>query len=146
MRDDLIIKKLQRFLPLQLILRQERQIKGEVNKMLCEKCKTQMIYVRENSVQGWTCPVCGWEILTTFIDQIHQDMTEYSICTKRITNIDQDKIKVISKISGVNYIVAKQMLEKEGICILKAKAIDIQKAICELENVNIPFEVTPELS
>ena len=42
--------------------------------------------------------------------------------------------------------MAKQMLEKEGICILKAKAVDIKKAICELENVNIPFEVTPEFN
>ena len=111
--------------------------------MLCEKCKTNMIHVCENSVQGWSCPVCGWGTLTTYIDKIHQDMTEYSICTKSITNIDKDKIKVISKIAGVNYIVAKQMLEKEGICILKAKAVDIKKAICELENVNIPFEVIP---
>ena len=114
--------------------------------MLCEKCKTNMIHVCENSVQGWSCPVCGWGTLTTYIDKIHQDMTEYSICTKSITNIDKDKIKVISKIAGVNYIVAKQMLEKEGICILKAKAVDIKKAICELENVNIPFEVTPEFN
>ena len=97
--------------------------------MLCEKCKTNMIHVCENSVQGWSCPVCGWGTLTTYIDKIHQDMTEYSICTKSITNIDKDKIKVISKIAGVNYIVAKQMLEKEGICILKAKAVDIKKAI-----------------
>ena len=94
--------------------------------MLCEKCKTNMIHVCENSVQGWSCPVCGWGTLTTYIDK--------------------DKIKVISKIAGVNYIVAKQMLEKEGICILKAKAVDIKKAICELENVNIPFEVTPEFN
>lgn len=42
--------------------------------------------------------------------------------------------------------MAKQMLEKEGICILKAKAVDIKKAICELENVNIPFEVIPEFN
>ena len=82
--------------------------------MLCEKCKTNMIHVCENSVQGWSCPVCGWGTLTTYIDKIHQDMTEYSICTKSITNIDKDKIKVISKIEGVNYIVAKKMLEKEG--------------------------------
>ena len=114
--------------------------------MLCEKCKTNMIYVRENSVQGWSCPVCGWGILTSYIDEIYQDMTEYSIYTKSIEKIDKDKIKVISRIAGVNYIVAKQMLEKEGICILKAEAIDIKKAICELENVNIPFEVTPEFN
>ncbi len=112
--------------------------------MLCEKCKTNMIYIRENSVQGWLCPVCGWEILTTYIDKMLQDMTEYSVCIKNTANIDKDKIKVISQIAGVNYIAAKQILEKEGTCILKAKAIDIKKAICKLENVNIPFEVTPE--
>lgn len=112
--------------------------------MLCEKCKTNMIRIRENSVQGWLCPFCGWEMLTTYIDKIYRDMTEYSICIKGVANIDKDKIKVISQIAGVNYIVAKQMLEEEGYCILKAKAIDIKKAICELENVNIPFEVTPE--
>lgn len=118
----------------------------KVNKVLCEKCKTNMIPVRGNSVQGWSCPVCGWGILTTYIDKIYQDMTEYSICTKSIANIDKDKIKVVSQIAGVNYIVAKQMLEKEGICILKAKAIEIKKAICELENGNIPFEVISEFN
>ena len=41
-----------------------------------------MIYIRENSVQGWLCPVCGWEILTTYIDKMLQDMTEYSVCIK----------------------------------------------------------------
>ncbi|MDE6973504.1 MAG: hypothetical protein K2P38_10450 [Lachnospiraceae bacterium] len=100
--------------------------------MLCEKCKTNMIYIRENSVQGWLCPVCGWEILTTYIDKMLQDMTEYSVCIKNIANIDKDKIKVISQIAGVNYIAAKQILEKEGTCILKAKAIDIKEAICKL--------------
>lgn len=102
-----------------------------------------MVHVQENSVQGWSCPVCGWGTLTTYIDKIHQDMTEYSIYTKNIADINKDKIKVISRIAGVNYITAKQMLEKEGVCILKAKAIDIKNAIHELENVNIPFEVTP---
>lgn len=114
--------------------------------MLCEKCKSNMIYVQENSVQGWSCPVCGRGTLTTYIDKTHQDMTEYSIFTKSIENINKDKIKVISRIAGVNYIAAKQILEKEGICILKAKAIDIKNAMYELENVNIPFEVTPEFN
>lgn len=114
--------------------------------MLCEKCKSNMIHIQENSVQGWSCPVCGWRALTTYIDKIHQDITEYSIFTKNVENINKDKIKVISRIAGVNYIVAKQMLEKEGICILKAKAVDIKNAMYELENVNIPFEVTPEFN
>ena len=114
--------------------------------MLCEKCKTKMVHVCENSVQGWSCPSCGWGTLTTYIDKIYQDMTQYSIYTKSVVNIDKDKIKVVSQIAGVNYIVAKEMLAKEGVCILKAKAIDIKNAICKLERVNIPFDVTPEFN
>lgn len=114
--------------------------------MLCDKCKTNMIHVCENSVQGWSCPECGWGTLTTYIDKIHQDMTEYSIYTKSVADIDKEKIKVISKIAGVNYIVAKHMLEEEGVCVLKAKAIDIKAAICELQNAKISFEVIPEFN
>lgn len=114
--------------------------------MLCEKCKTDMIHICENSVQGWSCPICGWEILTTYTDKIYQDMTEYSIFTKRVTHIDKDKIKVISQIAGVNYIIAKQMLEKEDVCILKAKAIDIKTTVCKLEDADIPFEVIPKFN
>ena len=105
--------------------------------MLCEKCKINMIHICENSVQGWSCPVCGWEILTTHIAKIYQDMTEYSIFTK---------IKTISRIAGVNYIIAKQMLEKEDVCIMKAKAIDIKAAVCKLKDTDIPFEVIPKFN
>lgn len=114
--------------------------------MLCENCKANMIFVRENSVQGWSCPVCGWGIVTTCIDKIYQDMTEYSINIKSVACINKDKIKTISQIAGVNYVAARQMLKKEGTCILKAKAIDIKKAICELENANVPYEITPEFN
>jgi hypothetical protein len=114
--------------------------------MLCEKCKTNMTHICENSEQGWLCPLCGWGILTTYIDKIHQDTTEYSIYVKSVVNINKDKVQIISQIAGVNYIVAKQILEKGDICILKAKAIDIKKAICKLGNMNIPFEVTPEFN
>ena len=114
--------------------------------MLCEKCKINMIHICENSVQGWSCPVCGWEILTTHIAKIYQDITEYSIFTKKVTHIDKEKIKTISRIAGVNYIIAKQMLEKEDVCIMKAKAIDIKAAVCKLKDTDIPFEVIPKFN
>lgn len=103
-----------------------------------------MVYVCKNSEQGWSCPACGWGVRTTYIDEIYQDITEYSIFIQKVTNITQKKIKVISKIAGVNYLGAKRILENDDICILKAKAIDIKTAICELESANIPFEVRPE--
>ncbi len=114
--------------------------------MKCEKCNAIMVHVCENSVQGWSCPICGWSTLTTYIDKIYQDITEYRIYIKSVTNISKDKIKVISRIAGVNFITAKQMLEKGDICILKAKAIEIKKAINELKFANILFEVIPEFN
>lgn len=41
-------------------------------------------------------------------------------------------IRIISKIAGVNYIVARHMLEKDSVCILKAKAMEIKKALIDL--------------
>ncbi len=112
--------------------------------MICEKCNKNMIQIDENSVQGWRCPHCGWNILTTRIDKIYEDMTEYSIYIKSSTEIDMKKIKLIAKTAGVNYGVAKQMLVKGDICILKAKAKEIKETINRLEELNIPFEVSPE--
>ena len=53
---------------------------------------------------------------------------------------------MVSKIAGVNYIAAKQILEKGDTCILKAEAKDILKAINKLKDVNLPYEVTPEFN
>lgn len=111
--------------------------------MVCEKCKNQMVHQCENSVQGWSCPICGWSILTTYIDEIYQDTTEYSVFIKNETCIDIEKIRLVSKIAGVNFIAAKQMLAKGDVCILKATAVEIKKVINELQIAQIPFEVTP---
>lgn len=112
--------------------------------MLCEKCKAEMAAVRTTGVQGWLCPICGWEILTTYIDEIYLDQTEYSIWIKHVTNINKDIIRIISKIAGVNYIEIRNMLEKDSVCILKAKAIEIKKAVNDLESADVPYEIIPK--
>ncbi|MBD5546182.1 MAG: hypothetical protein HDQ97_02050 [Lachnospiraceae bacterium] len=38
--------------------------------MVCEKCKEEMNWSIEGATQGWRCPVCGWNIITTYIDEI----------------------------------------------------------------------------
>lgn len=111
--------------------------------MVCEKCKHQMVYQRKNSVQGWSCPICGWSILTTYIDEIYQDTTEYSLYIKNESEIDREKIKFVAKIANVNFIFAKQMLEGKEVCILRAKAPKIKEAIAELQKLRIAFNVSP---
>lgn len=111
--------------------------------MRCEKCNENMNWFFEGSIQGWLCSGCGWNLVTTYIDVIYNDTTEYSVYIKEVTEINKEKIKLIAKIAGVNFVIAKQMLIKNNACILKAKAVEVKNAIEKLREAKIQFEVSP---
>ena len=111
--------------------------------MICEKCKGKMHWSVEGATQGWRCPMCGWNIITTYIEDIDSDETEYSLCIKNVTEVDEEKIKFVAKTANVNFVLAKQMLEKRETCILKAKAPKIKTVIVKLRELGIEFNVTP---
>ena len=97
----------------------------------------------EDATQGWKCPMCGWNIITTYIEDIDSDETKYSLCIKNVTEVDAEKIKFVAKTANVNFVIAKQMIEKREACILKAKAPKIKKVIVKLQELGIEFNVTP---
>lgn len=111
--------------------------------MICEKCKGEMNWSIEGATQGWRCPACGWNIITTYIDEINADETEYSLYIRNVQEIDKEKIKFIAKTANVNFVIAKQMLQEKEVCILKAKAPDIKVIIAKLQELNIDFNVSP---
>lgn len=45
----------------------------------------------EGATQGWRCPMCGWNIITTYIEDIDRDETEYSLYIKNVTEVDAEK-------------------------------------------------------
>lgn len=47
--------------------------------MLCKKCHTEMTVMQEDNVNGLICPKCGWNIVTTKIDDIMLDTQLYCI-------------------------------------------------------------------
>lgn len=112
--------------------------------MICEKCKANMNWFSEGSVQGWMCSNCGWNLMTTNIDEIYEDTVEYSIYIKNINEINNEKIKSIARITGVNFIIAKKMLMESHVCILKDKASKVKNVIQELEKSEIQFEIIPK--
>ena len=65
--------------------------------MICEKCKGKMNWSIEGATQGWRCPMCGWNIITTYIEDIDRDETEYSLYIKNVTEVDAEKIKMASE-------------------------------------------------
>lgn len=111
--------------------------------MLCEKCKNKMYWRIQGSTQGWICPACGWGIVTTYIDEIDADETEYSLYIRNVVGIDKEKISFVAKAANVNYVIAKHMLEEEQTCILKAKASKIKATITKLQELKMDFNVIP---
>ena len=110
--------------------------------MVCEKCMQEMIWSVEGSTQGWRCPMCGWNIITTYIDEIDADTTEYSLYIRCLSEVDTEKIKFVATIANVNFVIAKRMLEeKKEICILKGRAPKIKSAIVKLQVLNIDYDV-----
>lgn len=47
--------------------------------MLCKKCHTEMTVMQEDNVNGLICPKCGWNIVTTKIDDIMLDTQLYQL-------------------------------------------------------------------
>ena len=78
--------------------------------MICEKCKGKMNWSIEGATHGWRCPMCGWNIITTYIEDIDRDETEYSLYIKNVTEVDAEKIKFVAKTSNVNFVIARQMI------------------------------------
>lgn len=111
--------------------------------MTCEKCMREMYWTIEGATQGWRCPDCGWSIITTYIDPIYSDVTEYSLYVRNVLKIDREKIKLVAKTAGVNFIIAKQMLEENNVCILKAKAPEIKAAVVKLRELGVDFNISP---
>lgn len=111
--------------------------------MICERCRAKMSWKVDGSIQGWCCSVCGWSVITTYIDDINLDMTEYSLFIKNVLEIDRKKIQLIARIANVNFITAKQMLEKKETCILKAKAPEIKAVVAKLQEADVDFKISP---
>jgi hypothetical protein len=112
--------------------------------MQCEKCNTEMIRFIEKSVQGVRCPNCGWSIITSYIEKVDIDKTQYSIFILHVTNINIEKIKLVAKIMDINYLEAKEVLLSDEVKLCEAKAPKIKKIVEELENEKIPYKVIPD--
>ena len=72
-----------------------------------------MTVMQEDNVSGLICPKCGWNIVTTKIDDIMLDTQLYQLFVLKNEHINRNQIRILSKISGMNYICIKQILLQE---------------------------------
>lgn len=60
-----------------------------------------MTVMQEDNVSGLICPKCGWNIITTKIDDIMLDTQLYQLFVLKNEHINRNQIRILSKISGM---------------------------------------------
>ena len=112
--------------------------------MICEKCGCEMQYFREYSTQGWKCPKCGWEVVTTYIDPMHEDETLYEIIISSDNAIDKGSIFLLKEVTHLTTPDALIILKSGNYIFYKGKAVDIMKKKKDLDSMGIRYVILPE--
>jgi hypothetical protein len=105
-----------------------------------------MVYGHDESTITWTCPNCGWGVVTTYMPPIKQDVTKYEILLSENLSPKPNQLRALSHISGANFLQVKKLLESDDSFLFKGKATDVLPIKKELEQEEIAFRITPDFS
>lgn len=111
----------------------------------CPECGSKTYPIQEGRTIGTKCTKCDWSVVTTYIPPIEQDNKIYTI---KICNGDyhnENQIKLISKLAGVNFLQARELLRKHDSTVFSGKASETKRVKTNLESLNIIFKITPRL-
>ena len=112
--------------------------------MKCNNCGTKMINKSKGPYIHFVCPSCGNAITSydyTRDDPIKFDEAVYGVkLTDKV--ISAKTLKLVSKISGLNYLQCKKNIENGDIAF-SGKAIDIIEYLKTLKDNNVAFEMSP---
>ena len=89
------------------------------------------------------CNHCNYSVACTQDWPIHEDNTIYSLIIKKIDNISQNDLKVLKKVSNLNYIEIKKLNENDFV-VFKGKSYHIAKKIVVLKENNINYFIDPK--
>jgi len=88
----------------------------------CPKCGSQTEKINEGRTVGTRCPQCGWSVVTTYTQPIDQDVELYEVGIKKIDHPDKNQIKVISNLSGINFLQARKKIKEGGSVLFNMNA------------------------
>lgn len=108
----------------------------------CPECGAEMIPTYSKPALNYTCPKCGNSIATTLWETIDLDMTNYEIIILPNTSHITDNIKLVSKLTGENYIKSKELLTT-GFSLFKGRAVEIKQIISKLDRTTLKYVIKP---
>lgn len=115
----------------------------EKRKYNCLECGTIMNETYEKPSLILSCPKCGCKIATTRWEEIDLDDKEYEIVLVANNSPTLDQIKVVSNITGVNFIKSKEIIVT-GKPIFKGNPIQVKDIIKTLKEKLLDYSISPE--
>lgn len=115
-----------------------------MEKVICDKCEHEMRYKKEGSSHGWFCDYCGWNVVTSFMEPIYEDVEIYYVFNDGVSKESMQMIKCIAQITGENFIMSKELLSKKGSVLYKGDAKSVKSILHKLTQNEIQFKVIPE--
>jgi hypothetical protein len=116
---------------------------NNLSQIPCEKCGSPTVMRSEGSTQGLYCTKCDWSVVTTHIPEILLDTTVYEI---RLTGGDyrnEEHVKTVAHVSGVNFLAARKLLQQKSPLVftgLASRIVEIRKT---LNSVNLKHQINP---
>ena len=126
----------------------------ENGKLYCSRCGQEIISIIEGRALTLNCSKHGVLAVTSYFSDMELDSTNYEIFLQPNNIVNKENIKIISKITSLNFLESKKVLEsKTAVSIYKVKdaaAREISKpeAILKiarkLKELSLDFYITPE--
>lgn len=110
----------------------------------CRICGGELTQKIHESVQEFYCNICGYHVVTTYIDKIYSDDRDYTISIINGDFKDKRHIRFISTFCGVNFLIARDMLMGMGFIDIKGKAPYIRDIAIKAESVDLDYQINPK--
>ena len=110
----------------------------------CPICNHELIPFKEGSSIGVHCSNCDYSVVTSYIDPIYEDEIIYTFLLETGNICNKNTMKIISRITGKNYIQAKNLITSAPVVIAEGKAIDILAIKKVFDGNRIKYSILPE--
>ena len=111
----------------------------------CPVCGSELNLFLKGSTVGVICPCCDYSVVTTRTEPIYEDETIYTILLEAGNTCDRPRLKLISKLAGVNYLRAKEMIASAPVVLVEGElAYIILEMKKELDACGIKYSISPE--
>lgn len=111
--------------------------------IICPKCGSVMLPIDADAPVGMICPSCNWGWATTCSSQMREDKTAYVIRVVSCVNPSKAAMKLLSVISGKNYLYVHKQLQTGEWDIFSGHAQEVKEYADRLASLNIPYTISP---